>query len=151
MHTILTALNLKAKAYAVRLHKLLGSHPLLVLPCWTLGSTSIHLTLPVWTTATLGRLSASLIVICSARLSPIKFTCRRPRWRRRRQLRTPLFRWGERFANKALSALGCGYRSLGCHSGRVTILTTCRQLKQAQLFYAWAENSFYLLGVIGLP
>ena len=54
MLTILTALYLKANAYAVGLHKLLGSHPLLALPCWTLGSTSIHLTLAVWTTTTLG-------------------------------------------------------------------------------------------------
>jgi hypothetical protein len=81
MLTILTALYLKANADAVGLHQLLGSHPLLALPCWTLGSTSIHLTLPVWTPASLGRLSASLIFVCAVRLPPIKFTCRRRRWR----------------------------------------------------------------------
>lgn len=81
MLTILTTWYLKAKADAVGLHHLLRGHPLLALPCWTLGSTSIHLTLPVWTTVTLGRLSASLIGICAERLPPIKFTCRRPRWR----------------------------------------------------------------------
>jgi len=81
MLTILNALYLKAKAYAVGLHKLLGSHPLLALPCWTLGSTSIHLTLSVWTTALLGRLSASLNLVCAVRLPRLKFTCRRRRWR----------------------------------------------------------------------
>ena len=81
MLTILTICYLNAKVCAVRLHKLLGSHPLLALPCWTLGSTSIHLTRPVWTTAILGRLSASLNLVCAVRLPSLKFTCRRRRWR----------------------------------------------------------------------
>ena len=148
----------------------------------------------------LGRLSASLNLVCTVRWPSLKFTCRRRRWRstkeenttifrhastgadtftkqlpvtmfwvsldatyyllwssaslschRRRQLRTPLFRWGERFANKVLSALGCGYRSLGCHSERVAILNNLSATQNRHSYFMLGQkNSFTHFEVSGL-